>query len=310
MPAFSVPHGFWKSPHSRALPSDFDSRTLLMGIVNATPDSFSDGGEFASPKAARERACALVAAGADIIDLGAESTRPGSPRIDADEEMRRLLPALAAIRTALPDVPVSVDTYRPETAEAAIRAGADIINDVHAIGPADGSGAGIAPGIAAADSVAGTRYAMGETAARLGCPLIAMHNRATPDYANFRADFFEDLRVGVNRILESGVPAHQLWLDPGFGFGKTPEQNLQIVAKLREVAALGFPVLLGTSRKSTLGVVLGGKPPKERTGGDSACGALGAFHGAACLRLHDVAAHRDCVAVADAVFRASRVPAR
>lgn len=112
MPAFSVPNGFWKSPHSRALPSDFDSRTLLMGIVNATPDSFSDGGEFAAPEAARERACALVAAGADVIDLGAESTRPGSPRIDADEEMRRLLPALAAIRAALPDVPVSVDTYR------------------------------------------------------------------------------------------------------------------------------------------------------------------------------------------------------
>lgn len=308
MPSLPLRHGLWKSPHSRALPRDFESRTLLMGIVNATPDSFSDGGEAASPDDARERACALVAAGADVIDLGAESTRPGSARIDAAEEMRRLLPALAAIRAALPDVPVSVDTYRPEVAEAAIRAGADIINDVHAIGPADGSGAGIAPGVPAENVPAGTRggddYAMGKTAARLGCPLIAMHNRATPNYADFREDFLEDLRVGARRILECGVPANQLWLDPGFGFGKTPEQNLLIVAMLRDVAALGFPVLLGTSRKSTLGVVLGGKPPRERTGGDSACSALGAFHGAACLRLHDVAAHRDAVATADAIFLA------
>lgn len=313
MPSPSIENGFWKSPHSRALPCDFDSRTLLMGIVNVTPDSFSDGGEHASPDAAREHACALVAAGADVIDLGAESTRPGSPRIGADEEMRRLLPALAAIRAALPDVPVSVDTYRPEVAEAAIRAGADIINDVHAIGPADGSGAGIAPGVAvvpAAETDArggnGSSYEMGKTAARLGCPLVAMHNRATPDYADFRRDFFEDLRVGVRRILESGVPANQLWLDPGFGFGKTPEQNLLLVAEMEKIAALGFPVLLGTSRKSTLGIVLGGKPPRERAGGDSACSAIGAFRGAACLRLHDVAAHRDAVTTADAIFRATR----
>lgn len=313
MPSFSIENGFWKSPHSRALPCGFASRTLLMGIVNATPDSFSDGGEYATPEAAREHACALAAAGADIIDIGAESTRPGSPRISADEEMRRLLPAIAAIRAALPDVPVSVDTYRPEVAEAAILAGADIINDVHAIGPADGSGAGIAPGVAAVPA-AGTEtrgggdfsYEMGKTAARLGCPLIAMHNRATPNYADFWAEFMEDLRAGVRRILESGVPANQLWLDPGFGFGKTPEQNLRIVAELDAVAALGFPVLLGTSRKSTLGVVLGGKPPRERAGGDSACSAIGAFRGAACLRLHDIAAHRDAVTTADAIFRACR----
>ena len=309
MPALFSKNGFWKSPHNRALPCDFSERTLLMGIVNATPDSFSDGGEFFSPDAAREHAVALVAAGADIIDLGAESTRPGSPRIDADEEKRRLLPALAAIRAALPHVPVSVDTYRPDVAEAAILAGADIINDVHAIGPADGSGAGIAPGVVGESGVpaeTSNEYAMGKTAARLGCPLIAMHNRATPNYADFRTEFFEDLRCGIARILSSGVPANQLWLDPGFGFGKTPDQNLLIVAESEKIAALGFPVLLGTSRKSTLGIVLGGKPPKERTGGDSACSALGAFHGIACLRLHDIAAHRDVVRTADAIFRASR----
>lgn len=307
MPAFSVSKGFWTSPHAaRALPRDFNRRTLLMGIVNATPDSFSDGGEFAVPAAAREHACTLVAAGADIIDLGAESTRPGSPRIDEAEELRRLLPALAEIRAALPQTPISVDTYRPRVAEAAILAGADIINDVHAIGPADGSGAGIAPGVVPAAGTASRIYEMGKTAARLGAPLIAMHNRAAPNYADFRADFFEDLRRGIDRILASGVPANQLWLDPGFGFGKTPEQNLLLVAELEKIAALGFPVLLGTSRKSTLGLILGGKPPKERLGGDSACAALGAFHGAACLRLHDIAAHRDVVRVADAIFESSR----
>lgn len=306
MPAFLTKKGFWKSPHGRALPCDFNRRTLLMGIVNATPDSFSDGGEFFSPKAAREHAVALVADRADIIDLGAESTRPGSTRIDADEEKRRLLPALAEIRKALPDVPVSVDTFRVEVAEAAILAGADIINDIRAIGPSDGASAGISPNesVPANELISPKKYAMGELAARLSCPLIAMHNRATPNYDGvFFDEFLKDLRVGIERILNSGVGENQLWIDPGFGFGKTVEQNLQIIARLEEVARLGFPVLLGTSRKSALGAVLGGKPPKERDGGDDACCALGAFHGAACLRLHDISAHRDCVAVADAIFR-------
>ncbi|HIV03793.1 MAG TPA: dihydropteroate synthase [Candidatus Spyradosoma merdigallinarum] len=292
MPAPSVRNGFWKSPHSRALPCVFAERTLLMGIVNATPDSFSDGGEAFSPDAARSRAAALVSAGADIIDLGAESTRPGFAPVGAEEELRRLLPALAAIREALPDVPVSVDTYRPEVAEAAIAAGADIINDVRAIGAAGESGA--------------EGRAMARVAARLGCPLIAMHNRAFPRGADFLRDFLEDMRAGAARLLSEGVPASQLWLDPGFGFGKTPEQNLRLVAEIGKIAELGFPVLLAASRKSTLGLVLGGKPPRERAGGDAACCALGAFGGAACLRLHDVGAHRDCVRTADAIFRASR----
>lgn len=292
MPALSVKNGFWTSPHGRELPCDFAERTLLMGIVNATPDSFSDGGEFIRPEAARERAIELVSAGADIIDIGAESTRPGSKRIEEDEELRRLLPALRAIRAELPHVPVSVDTSRPKVAETAILAGADIINDVLAIGAFSET------------------YEMGHIAARLGAPLIAMHNNLTPaNHVTFWKDFLTALNAGIERILKCGVPANQLWIDPGFGFGKTPEQNLQIVAGLREIADLGFPVLLGTSRKSTLGVVLGGKPPRERTGGDAACCALGAFHGAACLRLHDIAVHRDTVVVADAIARTMHFPA-
>ena len=260
-----------------------------MGIVNATPDSFSDGAVDFTPELARERACSLAANGADIIDLGAESTRPGAECISAEEEISRLLPALAAIRQALPSMPISVDTYKPEVAEAAISSGADIINDVHAI---------------RSHETANEAYAMGVLAARLNCPLIAMHSRPRPNYKDFWQDFLKDIEFGVARILNCGVSENQLWLDPGFGFGKTPDQNLQIVARLREIAAFGFPVLLGTSRKSTLGIVLGGKPPQERTGGDSSCCAIGAFNGATCLRLHDVAAHKDNVVVSDAIFRA------
>lgn len=291
MPALSTTNGFWTSPHGRALPCDYGERTLLMGIVNATPDSFSDGGNFATPEAAREHAIALVRDGADILDLGAESTRPGASPVGADEELRRLLPALKAIRAAVPEMPISVDTYHPDVAEAAIACGADIINDIRGIGAHEDSG---------------KDYAMGKLAARLNCPLIAMHNRSLTDCENpadFDSAFLADMRFGIERILDCGVPANQLWVDPGFGFGKTPQQNLRLVGTLRKVAELGFPVLLGTSRKSTLGIVLGGKPPLERGGADSACAALGAFHGAACLRLHDVAAHRDVVITADAVFK-------
>ncbi len=299
MPHISPHNGkTWSSPHGRALPQDFCERTLLMGIVNATPDSFSDGGEFLDPAAAARRATELVAGGADIIDLGAESTRPGSRKIDDNEELRRLLPALKAIREVLPDIPVSVDTSHATVAAAAIENGADILNDVCAIRARNNNDR---------ETVATTNYELGIVAATMGAPLIAMHNRfGDENYGNFWEEFMADMRAGVGRILASGVPERQLWLDPGFGFGKTPAQNLLIVAKLEEVAKLGFPVLLGTSRKSTLGTILHNKPPKERSGGDAACSALGAFHGAACLRLHDPAAFRDVVSVADAAFFANK----
>lgn len=292
MPHIFEKRGAWTSPHKRPLPQDFHKRTLLMGIVNATPDSFSDGGQFLAPESAARHATELVAAGADIIDLGAESTRPGSREITPDEECARLLPALKKIRETLPDIPVSVDTSRAELAEKAVAAGADILNDVRAIGERN--------------ATRGTPYPLGTLAAACGAPLIAMHNRFdNPHYRDFWREFMDDLRTGIERILMCGLPEKQLWLDPGFGFGKTPEQNLEIVVRLREIAELGFPVLLGTSRKSTLGVILGGKPPCERTGADSACSAIGAFHGVACLRLHDIAAHKDTVTAADALFRVS-----
>ncbi len=291
MPHFSEKNSqkIWTSPHGRALPSDFRSRTLLMGIVNATPDSFSDGGEFLVPENAAKHASKLVSEGADIIDIGAESTRPGSEKIDENEEIRRLLPALKAIRSALPSTPISVDTYRAKVAEAAIEAGADILNDVCAI--------------RSRGEISGTRYEMGELAARLNAPLIAMHNRfGNDEYGDFWSEFLGDLNAGIERILKCGVPEQQIWLDPGFGFGKSPAQNLQIVERLGNVVEIGFPVLLGTSRKSTLGKILGGKAPKERVGGDAACSAIGALNGAACLRLHDPAKFVDVVKTADAIF--------
>lgn len=292
MPHILKPARTWHSPHARTLPQDFGERTLLMGIVNATPDSFSDGGKFLAPEAAAAHATQLLADGADIIDLGAESTRPGSREISADEECSRLLPALKRIRESLPNAPISIDTSRAEVAAKALTSGADILNDVRAIGDRR--------------LTAGAPYPLGKVAADCGAPLIAMHNRFdSPHYRNFWQEFTDDLRAGIERILACGVPAEQLWIDPGFGFGKTPEQNLEIVVRLREIAELGFPVLLGTSRKSTLGIILGGKPPLERTGADAACSTLGAFHGAACLRLHDIAAHKDVVTAADALSRIS-----
>lgn len=291
MPHIFKVEKFWTSPHGRALPNDFCSRTLLMGILNVTPDSFSDGGNFSSPENTLRHAEKLIADGADILDIGAESTRPGAVPIDADEEVRRLLPALKCVRDAFPQMPISVDTSRAEVAEKAVAAGADILNDVRAI---------------PARADCRKSYALGEVAAKTGAPLIAMHNRVdSPNYADFRTELADDLCAGTERILACGVPEENLWIDPGFGFGKSPTQNLEIVARLREIAALGFPVLLGTSRKSTLGIVLGGRTPCERRGGDDACSALGAFHGAACLRLHDIAAHKDTVAVADAIFRSA-----
>ncbi|MCR5183995.1 MAG: dihydropteroate synthase [Opitutales bacterium] len=267
-----------------------ERRTLLMGIVNATPDSFSDGGEFLNPRAAARHACELVEQGADLIDLGAESTRPGSRPVDETEELSRLLPALRAIREVLPDVPVSIDTYRPNVARAAIAEGASLINDVCAIG--------------AADLSRERDYPMARVVAEAGATLIAMHNRfGNADYGNeFMGELCRDLLAGTERILAAGVPAESLWLDPGFGFGKSVEQNLQMVAQMNKITALGFPVLLGTSRKSALGAILG-KVPKERGGGDAACAAVGIAGGVAMLRLHDVVAVRDLVIVADALRR-------
>jgi len=249
-----------------------------MGIINVTPDSFSDGGACSNPEAAAERAVTLHTAGADVIDIGAESTRPGASPIEAAEELRRLLPAIRAIRARLPQVPISADTYRPAVAEAAITAGADMLNDVWG------------------GAVASTRPSLASVAAACRCPWILMHNRERTVYADFWPELLADLRTAVARAEAAGVARAQLWVDPGFGFGKDAELNLEV---------LGLPVLLGTSRKSTLGRVLGEPDPLRRGAGDAASAAWGIAQGASMLRVHDVAALRPVARMADAL-RAGR----
>ncbi|MEY4132765.1 MAG: hypothetical protein RL592_823 [Verrucomicrobiota bacterium] len=256
-----------------------------MGIMNLAPDSFSDGGQLPDEAAALRRAESLLSAGADVLDLGAESTRPGATPVDAATERARLLPVVQALRRRFPQAALSVDTYKPEVARACVEAGADLVNDV------EGGRFGARP----------DESPMGSLCARLRCPLILMHRRAQADYADFWTEVLQDLRASLRGAQAAGMPAEQLWTDPGFGFGKTPAQNLMLVRDLAKVAALGFPVLLGTSRKSTLGLVLGETDPLRRGPGNDVTAAWGIAQGAAMLRVHDVAAIRPVVRMADAL---------
>ena len=259
-----------------------------MGIVNVTPDSFSDGGKINSPEAAADLAEKLSIDGADVIDVGAESTRPGATPVEATEELRRLIPAIQAIRKRLPKIAISADTYRCEVAEAAIAAGADILNDVWGAAP---------------DS---PQTSLATVAANCRCPWILMHNRAVPVYQDFWPNIIEDFRRALDRAEKAGIPRHQLWIDPGFGFGKSHGENLELLSRLNRITSLGLPVLLGTSRKSTLGKVLQQPDPLLRGAGDAVCATWGIQQGAAMLRVHDVAAVRPVVQMADALRQGQR----
>lgn len=278
----------WKSPHGRALP-DGKSRVLVMGILNLTPDSFSDGGLWATPETAARRAVELVEAGADVLDLGAESTRPGAAPVDPETEAGRLLPCLRAIRDRLPGVAISVDSRNLKVAAAALEAGADILNDVQGIAPPD-------PG----------RPSLAGLAAATGAPWILMHNRPMAPEEAVWPTVAEEAARAVDAALRAGVARGQLWLDPGFGFGKAPAQNLELVGRLSHLVRLGLPVLLGTSRKSTLGKVLGEPDPARRGPADAACAAWGVAEGASMVRVHDVAAIVPVVRMAQAL-RAGRM---
>lgn len=274
----------WTSPHGTPLP-DWRKRTLIMGIMNLAPDSFSDGGQLDDEASALRRAELLLAEGADILDLGAESTRPGSVPVDASTELSRLRPIVKALRQRFPQAVLSVDTYKPEVARACVEGGADLINDV------EGGRFGARP----------DESPMGSTCAALRCPLILMHRRAQADYEDFWTEVLQGLRTSLRLAQAAGMPKEQLWTDPGFGFGKTPAQNLMLVRDLAKIAALGFPVLLGTSRKSTLGLVLDEPDPLRRGVGNEVTAAWGIAQGASMLRVHDVAALRPIVRMADAL---------
>jgi len=265
-------------------------RTLLMGVLNVTPDSFSDGGEFFDLDRAIARALEIQAEGADILDVGGESTRPGALPISAEEEINRVIPVLRAIRRRL-HIPISIDTTKEQVARAALEAGADIINDI--------SGLAFEPRLA-------------DLAATWGAGLVLMHTRGTPDIMqqlepslDIFAEIEEHFRRAIDQALRSGVRREQIILDPGIGFGKTLQDNLSILNNLDRLAPFDLPLLIGPSRKSFIGR-LTGKQPRERVFGTAAAVTAAIFRGAHIVRVHDVAAMLDVVRIADAVINTSR----
>ncbi len=261
---------------------DFSKRTLVMGILNVTPDSFAGDSLYDDVVRTVERARGFVDAGADLLDIGGESTRPNSQPISTDEEMTRVLPALRAVCAAV-EVPVSIDTRKAEVATAAIAEGAVIVNDIWGLR----GDPGMVDVVAAHPEVA----------------VIAMHNQHGTEYGDLMEDICASLRESMRIADARGVSSDRIVVDPGFGFAKTAAQNLELMRRLRELRGLGRPVLLGPSRKSTIGAILGGLPPTERVEGTIALLALAVEAGVSMVRVHDVAAAGRAVRVADAVVR-------
>ena len=281
-------------------------RTYVMGILNLTPDSFSGDGLFVPPplsssltheEAGLQEASRFLAAGADILDIGGESTRPGSQPVAAEEELRRVLPTLRAILADFPDALVSIDTYKSSVAEEALKAGALIVNDVW--------------GLRADPDLA-------SVVARYHAAVVLMHNRSKPanvevrerlgnaylgaEYQNLIEDIKRELLGSIEIARAAGIPDTHIILDPGIGFGKTVEQNLELINSLDEIRALGFPVLLGASRKSFIGYTLN-LPPDQRQDGTAACVAIGIARGADIVRVHDVEPMLRVARMTDAIVR-------
>ena len=258
-------------------------RTYVMGIVNVTPDSFSGDG-LATAEAAVGQARRMVDEGADLLDVGGASSRPGHAAIAPEDEAARVVPVIEAIAEALPGTAISVDTTSPAVAEAALDAGAHLLNDVWGVGEDPG---------------------MVRVAAANGVPIVLMHNRAEARYRNVIGEVVADLQRALDRALDAGVPWESLIVDPGFGFGKTPDHNLAMLGGLEAVSLLGRPILLGTSRKSTLGKVLD-LPADQRVEATVATTALAIRAGTDVVRVHDVLPNARAARVADAIVRGWR----
>lgn len=254
--------------------------TYIMGILNVTPDSFSDGGRYDSVNEALKRARQMVMEGADLIDVGGESTRPGYEKISDEEEIERVVPVIEAIKRHM-DIPVSVDTYKASVAKAALKAGADLVNDIW-----------------------GLKYdpEMAHVIAESGAACCLMHNRETADYENFIEDCLNDLKESIQIAKAAGIRDDKIILDPGVGFGKTYEQNLQVLKHLDKFKSLGYPVLLGTSRKSVIGLTLD-LPTEERLEGTLATTVMGVMAGMSFVRVHDVEANSRAIAMAEAILK-------
>jgi dihydropteroate synthase len=263
-------------------------RTLVIGIVNVTPDSFSDGGMFASADDAVAHGARLVDEGADLVDVGGESTRPGSDPIEADEELLRVVPVIAGLVKARPGTPLSVDTRKPEVASAALDAGASIVNDI----------------------AGGRNGALLETVSRTGAGVVLMHMLGEPKtmqddprYDDVVAEVHEFLRERIEAAVFAGIPEERICIDPGIGFGKTVDHNLALLRAVPALRMLGAAVMVGASRKGFIGTLTGVEDPAARLEGSLAVAVLAAAHGADLVRVHDVEATVRALKVADAVVR-------
>jgi dihydropteroate synthase len=267
---------------------DLGSRTHIMGILNVTPDSFSDGGLYNDAEKAFVRARDMAAAGADIIDIGGESTRPGAEPLSEEEELRRIIPIIEHLAADLP-VPISVDTYKATVAKKALAAGASIVNDI--------SGLRFSPDMA-------------KIAADYGAAVVIMHIKGTPRdmqqnpvYGDVIVDVISYLEEGIAIAVKAGVDSEKIFIDPGIGFGKTLEHNLTLLNRLDELRSLGRPIVLGTSRKKFIGTILGIAVPEQRVDGTAPTLALGIERGASVVRVHDVARMAEVVRMTDAVLK-------
>lgn len=255
-------------------------RTHIMGILNVTPDSFSDGGSYTSLEQAVEQAVEMERQGADIIDIGGESTRPDHESVSLEDELNRVIPIIKAVKSAI-NIPISIDTYKAETAKQAIQAGASIINDVW--------GAKREPEIAA-------------VAAAYHTPIILMHNRTNMNYTSLIDDMKKDLRESIDIALRAHVAKENIILDPGIGFAKTMEDNLVVMNNLEQFAVLNYPMLLGTSRKGFIGNILDNIPADERDNGTGATTCLGITKGVQIVRVHNVKLHKELAKMMDTML--------
>lgn len=257
---------------------DVDKHTYIMGILNVTPDSFSDGGKWNDEDAALKHAEEMIEEGADIIDIGGESTRPGYTLLSDEEEIARVVPVIQAVKSCF-DIPVSVDTYKSHVARAALEAGADLVNDIW--------------GLKYDQELAGV-------IAEYQVPCCLMHNRREADYQDFMKDMLQDLRETISIAKKAGIPDQNIILDPGVGFGKTYENNLEAINRLEHMHELGYPILLGTSRKSVIGLTLD-LPASERLEGTLATTVIGVMKKAAFVRVHDIRANARIIKMTEAI---------
>ena len=264
----------------RGLHLDLHKKTAIMGILNVTPDSFSDGVHFTDVKAAVDQAKRMVAEGADIIDIGGESTRPGAVKVSLEQELQRVIPVVGALLEAGISTPLSVDTYKPEVARQALRLGAHIVNDIWGLK---------------------RDPEMAHLAAEFGCPIVIMHNRTEAVYDNFMLDVMDDLRESIRLAHAAGIQDAQIILDPGIGFAKTYEHNLQLMNELHQIVAIGYPVLLGTSRKGMIQRTLQ-LPAHDVVEGTAATVSMGIQQGCSIMRVHDVMAMKRVALMVDTIL--------